>query len=399
MIVLVLNSGSSSLKFQLLDMDQKIVMAKGLVERIGSTEYASFSCTQNDNKEEQVGLSVPDHTVAVALVVKAITEGENAVLDSLDQIDAIGQRVVQGGEKITESTLITEDVEKEIEQASEIAPLHNPAALAAIRACKDILPGIPQVGVFDTSFHSTIDESHYMYAIPYEDYKQYKVRRYGYHGTSHKYVAERAAELLGKKMEDLKIITCHLGNGASVSAIEYGKVIDTSMGFTPLQGLVMGTRVGDIDAAAVLYLMEQKGLDTDEMDLYLNKKSGLLGVSGISNDFRDIEVEMDKGNKRAQLAFDMFVLSVKRYIGFYMAEMNGADVLIFTAGIGENDCQVREAICADMHFLGLAIDKCRNDGTRKEAEITANHSLVRTFIIPTNEELAIARECVAVIGK
>lgn len=399
MIVLVLNSGSSSLKFQLLDMKDENVIAKGVVERIGSTEYASFSYSHNGTKEETIGMSVPDHSEAVSLVVDAITVGEHAVLESWEEIDVIGQRVVQGGEKITESTLITEEVEKEIDAASEIAPLHNPAALASIRACKDILPGIPQVGVFDTSFHSTIDQTHFMYAIPYEDYKQYKVRRYGYHGTSHKYVAERAAEIVGKKLEDLKIITCHLGNGASVTAIEYGKVIDTSMGFTPLEGLVMGTRVGDIDAAAVLYLMEQKGMDTDEMDLYLNKKSGILGVSGISNDFRDIEMEMDKGNERAQLAFDMFVLSVKQYIGYYMAEMNGADILVFTAGIGENDCQVREAICADMHFLGLAIDKCRNDGTRKEAELTANHSLVRTFIVPTNEELAIARESAAVINK
>lgn len=401
MKVLVLNSGSSSLKFQLLNVDTEEVMARGNVERIGEGNSGIFSMSINGTggKIEQNDLAVPSHTEAVSLVIAGLTQGDDPVLKRLSDIDAIGQRVVQGGETITASTLITEDIKEKIQEASDIAPLHNPAALAAIEACEELLSGIPQVGVFDTSFHSTIDQVHYMYALAYDDYEKYKVRRYGYHGTSHKFVAERAAELMGKKLEDVKIITCHLGNGASVAAVEYGKVVDTSMGFTPLAGLMMGTRVGDIDSAAVLYLMEKKGLSADEMDTYLNKECGVLGVSGISNDFRDIEHAMEEGHERAHLAFEMFVLSVKRYIGIYMADMNGADALVFTAGIGENDCGVRQAICADMQFLGLAIDRCRNDGCREEQEITANHSMVRTFVIPTNEELAIAKECKAVLNK
>lgn len=397
MIVLVLNAGSSSLKFQLLNLDTEEVMAKGLVERIGE-ENAGFSITPAGKEKVSETLPVANHTEAVSVVVKGLTTGDTAVVSDLSEIGGIGQRVVQGGESIAQSTVIDDQVIQEIDKASEIAPLHNPPALASIRACQEILPDVKQVGVFDTSFHATLDQSHYMYAINYEDYEAYKVRRYGYHGTSHKFVSERCAELMGKKPEELKIITCHLGNGASVTAVNQGKSFDTSMGFTPLEGTVMGTRVGNIDAAAVLYLMEKKGLSSDETDRYLNKECGLLGVSGVSNDFRDIEDAMDGGNAQAQLAFDMFVLSVKKYIGMYLAEMNGADAIVFTAGIGENDSRVREAVCADMDFLGLAIDTEKNDGNREESEITAEGAKIRTFIIPTDEELEIAREVGRLLG-
>ena len=396
MIVLVINSGSSSLKFQLLDMSNEAVLSKGQVERIGGS--ALFTVQSNGNKTKSE-VAAKNHQEAVQVVVDSLVEGDHAVLKSLDEIGAIGQRVVQGGESITEATIINDDVIDKIEEYSELAPLHNPPALAAIRACAAVMPRVKQVGVFDTSFHHTMDQAHYMYAIPYEDYEKYHVRRYGAHGTSHKYVAHRAAELVGKPIEDLKIISCHLGNGASVTAVKYGKVVNTSMGFTPLEGVVMGTRSGNIDAAAVLYLMEKKGYDTNQMDQYLNKESGLLGISGLSNDFRDIEEAMECDDKRAQLAYDMFVLSVRGYIGMYMAEMDGADILIFTAGIGENDDLVRASICDGMQFLGLAIDPVRNKGNREESELTANHSFVRTWLIPTNEELAIARETVEALKK
>lgn len=398
MLVLVMNSGSSSLKFQLLDMATEKVLSKGLVERIGFPGNGKVEVKAGDKKwsEER---PLADHKVAVAIVVDALTKGEVAVLSDLKEIDAIGHRVVQGGDTFPKAAVVDDWVKGKVEEYIAMAPLHNRAALNGILACEENMPEIPQVCVFDTSYHQSMDEAHFMYAIPYEDYQSLKVRRYGAHGTSHKFVAQQVAKLMDKPIEDLKIITCHLGNGASVSAIDGGKVIDTSMGFTPLEGLVMGTRTGDIDPAAVLFLMKNKGLSVEEMDEYLNKQSGLLGVSGLSNDFRDIESAMDEGHERAQLAYDMFALRVKKYIGAYVAELNGFDAIAFTAGIGENDDRIRASVCANMDGLGLVIDEAKNKGCREMAEITAGDSKVRAFIVPTNEELAIAKETLEALGK
>lgn len=396
MMVLVMNSGSSSLKFQLINMENGEVLSKGLVERIGG-EVAGFEVKAKGEKLSK-DVEAKDHKQAVALVVEALTTGDLAVVKDLSDIDAIGHRIVQGGDTFPKAAVVDQWVKDKVKFYGAMAPLHNYAALAGIEACEENMPGIPMVCVFDTSYHQTMDPAHYMYAIPYEDYETLKVRRYGAHGTSHKYVAREAAAQLGKNVEDLKIITCHLGNGASVSAIKGGKIIDTSMGFTPLEGLVMGTRTGDIDAAAVLYIMKNKGLSPDEMDNYINKQSGLLGVSGLSNDFRDIEGAMEEGNERAQLAFDMFVLRVKKYIGAYAAELNGFDVLVFTAGIGENDDLVRESICKDMEGLGVAIKPEANAGQRgKFCDISADDAKVKTLVIPTNEEYAIALETIEAI--
>lgn len=397
MIVLVMNSGSSSLKFQLINMENGDVMSKGLVERIGMGTTAGFEVKAKGQKLAK-DVQADDHKQAVALVVEALTTGELAVVKDLKEIGAIGHRIVQGGDVFPKAAVVDQWVKDQVAYFGAMAPLHNPAALAGIEACEANMPGIPMVCVFDTSYHQTMDAAHYMYAIPYEDYEALKVRRYGAHGTSHKYVAREVAKQLGKPVEDLKIITCHLGNGASVSAIKEGKIIDTSMGFTPLEGLVMGTRTGDIDPAAVLYIMKNKGFTPEEMDTYVNKKSGLLGVSGLSNDFRDIEEAMDNGNERAQLAYDMFVLRVKKYIGAYAAELNGFDAMVFTAGIGENDDRVRASICADMDGLGVAIDESKNAGKRELCNISAEGAKVQTYIIPTNEEYAIAQETVEAIA-
>lgn len=398
MLVLVMNSGSSSLKFQLLDMATEEVLSKGLVERIGFEGNGKVEVKAQGKKwtEER---HFADHKDAVAVVVSALTSGEVAVLDDLTKIDAIGHRVVQGGDTFPKAAVVDEWVKSKVEEYIAMAPLHNLAALNGVLACEENMPGIPQVCVFDTSYHQTMDAAHYMYAIPYEDYEQYKVRRYGAHGTSHKFVAQEVAKLMGKPLEDINMITCHLGNGASVSAIKGGKIIDTSMGFTPLEGLVMGTRTGDIDPAAVLFLMKNKGLSVDEMDTYLNKQSGLLGVSGISNDFRDIEAAMDENHERAQLAYDMFALRVKKYIGAYFAELNGIDAIAFTAGIGENDDRIRASVCENLDNLGIIIDSAKNDGCRERAEITKDGAKVRAFVVPTNEELAIAKETLEAIGK
>ena len=370
MIVLVMNSGSSSLKFQLIDMDNGDVMSKGLVERIGMGGDAGFEVKAKGEKIKK-DVKADDHKQAVALVIDALTTGDLAVVD---------QRV--------------KDLVREY---GAMAPLHNYAALAGIEACEELMPTIPSVCVFDTSYHMTMDPAHYMYAIPYDDYKELKVRRYGAHGTSHKYVAREAAKAMGRPLEELKLITCHLGNGASVSAIKGGKIVDTSMGFTPLEGLVMGTRVGDIDAAAVLYIMKNKGYSIDEMDTYLNKKCGLLGVSGISNDFRDLEEAMQEGNERAKLAYDMFVLQVKKYIGAYYAELDGCDAIVFTAGIGENDDLVRGSICKGLDALGISVDPAKNDGCREFRDISTEGAKARAFVIPTNEEYAIATETIEAV--
>ena len=388
-----MNSGSSSLKFQLINMDNGDVMSKGLVERIGMGGDAGFEVKAKGEKIKKE-VKADDHKQAVALVVDALTKGDLAVVEDLSQIDAIGHRIVQGGDSFPKAAVVDQEVKDLVKYYGAMAPLHNYAALAGIEACEANMPGIPSVCVFDTSYHMTMDAAHYMYAIDYDDYKELKVRRYGAHGTSHKYVAREAAKMMGRPLEELKLITCHLGNGASVSAIKGGKIVDTSMGFTPLEGLVMGTRVGDIDAAAVLYIMKNKGYSIDEMDTYLNKKCGLLGVSGISNDFRDLEEAMEKGNERAKLAYDMFVLQVKKYIGAYYAELDGVDALIFTAGIGENDDLVRSSICANLEALGVAVDADRNAGCRERRDISKDGAKARVFVIPTNEEYAIATETV-----
>ena len=388
-----MNSGSSSLKFQLINMDNGDVMSKGLVERIGMGGDAGFEVKAKGEKIKKE-VKADDHKQAVALVVDALTKGDLAVVEDLSQIDAIGHRIVQGGDSFPKAAVVDQEVKDLVKYYGAMAPLHNYAALAGIEACEANMPGIPSVCVFDTSYHMTMDAAHYMYAIDYDDYKELKVRRYGAHGTSHKYVAREAAKLMGRPLEELKLITCHLGNGASVSAIKGGKIVDTSMGFTPLEGLVMGTRVGDIDAAAVLYIMKNKGYSIDEMDTYLNKKCGLLGVSGISNDFRDLEEAMEKGNERAKLAYDMFVLQVKKYIGAYYAELDGVDALIFTAGIGENDDLVRSSICANLEALGVAVDADKNAGCRERRDISKDGAKAHVFVIPTNEEYAIATETV-----
>ena len=388
-----MNSGSSSLKFQLINMDNGDVMSKGLVERIGMGGDAGFEVKAKGEKIKKE-VKADDHKQAVALVVDALTKGDLAVVEDLGQIDAIGHRIVQGGDSFPKAAVVDQEVKDLVKYYGAMAPLHNYAALAGIEACEANMPGIPSVCVFDTSYHMTMDAAHYMYAIDYDDYKELKVRRYGAHGTSHKYVAREAAKMMGRPLEELKLITCHLGNGASVSAIKGGKIVDTSMGFTPLEGLVMGTRVGDIDAAAVLYIMKNKGYSIDEMDTYLNKKCGLLGVSGISNDFRDLEEAMEKGDERAKLAYDMFVLQVKKYIGAYYAELDGVDALIFTAGIGENDDLVRSSICANLEALGVAVDADKNAGCRERRDISKDGAKAHVFVIPTNEEYAIATETV-----
>lgn len=393
MLVLVINSGSSSLKFQLLDMETEEVISKGVVERIGSRQKANITLQAKGLKvkEEQ---DIPNHRVAVARVVDGLLIGELSVLNSLEEIGVVGHRVVQGGTTFDHAICLDKNVISKIRQYSSIAPLHNPPALAGIVACQAHMPGIPQVAVFDTAFHHTMNQEHYMYGINYEDYEKFGVRRYGAHGTSHKYVANELAKAMGKDIRDLKLITCHLGNGASITAVKGGKVVTTSMGFTPLEGLMMGTRSGDIDAAAVLFLMEHKQMDVVQTDDYLNKQCGLLGISGISNDFRDIEAAMDEGNERATLAYNMFVLKVREYIGRYVALMNGVDGIVFTAGIGENDDRVRASICRDLDYLGIEIDESKNAGCRERRELTKEGARVRTFVIPTNEELAIARETI-----
>lgn len=396
MIVLVMNSGSSSLKFQLIDMDNGDVMSKGLVERIGMGGDAGFEVKAKGEKIKK-DVKADDHKQAVALVIDALTTGDLAVVDDLNNIDAIGHRIVQGGDSFPKAAVVDQRVKDLVREYGAMAPLHNYAALAGIEACEELMPAIPSVCVFDTSYHMTMDPAHYMYAIPYDDYKELKVRRYGAHGTSHKYVAREAAKAMGRPLEELKLITCHLGNGASVSAIKGGKIVDTSMGFTPLEGLVMGTRVGDIDAAAVLFIMKNKGYSIDEMDTYLNKKCGLLGVSGISNDFRDLEEAMQEGNERAKLAYDMFVLQVKKYIGAYYAELDGCDAIVFTAGIGENDDLVRGSICKGLDALGISVDPAKNDGCREFRDISTEGAKARAFVIPTNEEYAIATETIEAV--
>lgn len=391
MKVLVINCGSSSLKYQILDMTHESLMCKGLVERIGMDGSV---ITHEKIGMDKVKTEVPmkDHKDAIEQVLKAVQDPETGVVASMDEIGAVGHRVVHAGEKYASSVLITEEVIKALEECVELAPLHNPPNLLGIAACQELMPDTPMVAVFDTAFHQTMPPESYIYAIPYEYYQKYRIRRYGFHGTSHKYVAERAAKILNTDLGDLKLITCHLGNGASVSAIKRGKCIDTSMGFTPLEGLVMGTRSGDIDPAIVTYIREKENLPQGKVNEILNKKSGVLGISGVSSDFRDIEAAVEEGNERAALALKVFAHKVRFYIGAYIAEMNGVDAIIFTAGVGENDAMMREIICNNLGNLGIKLDPVKNKIRGKETIISADDARVKLIMIPTNEELTIARD-------
>ncbi|HWQ79128.1 MAG TPA: acetate kinase [Anaerovoracaceae bacterium] len=396
MKVLVINCGSSSLKYQVLDMTNETLLAKGLVERIG-IEGAVLTHEKLGMDKFKLTTPMASHKEAISHVLDALTNVEHGVIESMDEIKAVGHRVVNAGEKYASSVLITDDVIAALEECVEMAPLHNPPNLLGIAACRELMPSTPMVGVFDTAFHQTMPPESYIYAIPYEYYEKYKIRRYGFHGTSHKYVAERTADILGVNIEDLKIITCHLGNGASVTAIKRGKSIDTSMGFTPLEGLVMGTRSGDIDPAIVSYIKTKENLDSGESTNILNKKSGVLGISGVSSDFRDLEEAVAQGNERAALALKVFAHKVRHYIGAYIAEMNGVDAIVFTAGVGENDINMRDIICSELGNLGIKLDLVKNKVRGKEAIISRDDSKVKILLVPTNEELMIARDTYGIV--
>ncbi|MGL5257048.1 MAG: acetate kinase [Proteocatella sp.] len=398
MKVLVINCGSSSLKYQLVDMSNESVLAIGLVERIG-IEGSVLKHEIPGRDKEVIEHAMKDHKDALKLVLDALVNEEYGAIKSMDEINAVGHRVVHAGEKFAESVVITDEVVKALEDCIELAPLHNPPNLIGINACREILPTVPMVAVFDTAFHQTMPESSYLYGIPYEYYKEYGVRRYGFHGTSHKYVSYRAAEMLGKDIKDLKIITCHLGNGASVAAVDGGVVVDTSMGFTPLEGLIMGTRCGDMDPAIVTFLMKKLNLDADGINDVMNKKSGVFGMSGVSSDFRDIEKAAEEGNKRAEVALDTYYKRVKKYIGAYMAEMGGVDAIVFTAGLGENSIDAREIICSGLERLGIEVDKEANKVRGKEKVVSTEASAVKVLCIPTNEELMIARDTMTLVSK
>ena len=397
MIVLVVNCGSSSLKYQLVNMDNEEVMAKGLVEKIGLTD-SQLTHKWNGQKKE-IKQSIPDHQVAVKLVLDILTDAECCVIKSMDAIDAVGHRVVHGGEEFAASTLITDEVMKALEKCSAMAPLHNPPNIIGINACKAIMPGVPQVGVFDTAFHQTMPAKAFMYGLPYELYKEDHIRRYGFHGTSHRYVAGEVAKVMGKPVEELRIINCHLGNGSSLAAIKYGKCVDTTMGFTPLAGVLMGTRCGDIDPAIVLNVMDNHNLSTKDMDKLMNKQSGVLGISGVSSDFRDLGKAAGEGNERAQLALDMFHYQVRKEIGAFAAAMGGVDVITFTAGVGENGIEDRAAIAEGLEYLGAKLDPQRNDVRGKDALISTDDSTVKMYVIPTNEEIMIARDTKDIVSK
>ena len=389
MKVLVINAGSSSLKYQLIDMQTEKAVAKGGCERIGIE--GSFLKHTANGKEVIIEKAMPDHKVAVQLVLEALADKDHGAISSMNEIDAVGHRVVHSGEEFTGSVLITPEVLKKIEALSDLAPLHEPANVTGIKACMAIMPSAPQVAVFDTAFHSTMPDYAYMYAVPYEDYKCYKVRRYGFHGSSHLFVSQEAAKYLGRN--DLKIVTCHLGNGSSISAVKNGKCMDTSMGFTPLAGVPMGTRSGDIDPAIIEYLGAKKNMSVSEVLTYLNKKSGMLGISGVSSDFRDLSAASEAGNDRARLALDMFAYATKKYVGAYAAAMGGIDCLVFTAGIGENDSFIRAKVTEGLEFLGIEIDKEENNKRTGDIhDITAKGGKVKVLVIPTNEELVIARD-------
>ena len=396
MKILVINAGSSSLKYQLLDPEKQQVLAKGLCERIGIDGRFTY---KPEGKEpiKDAEVAMPTHSEAIQTVLNALVDPANGVISSMDEIDAVGHRVVHGGEKFAKSVLITDEVMAAIEECNPLAPLHNPANIIGIKACQTLMPKTPMVAVFDTAFHQTVPALAYTYALPYEFYTEDKVRRYGFHGTSHKYVAARAAAMLGKPIQELKMISCHLGNGSSITAVDGGKSVDTSMGFTPLAGLPMGTRSGDLDAGILEYLMHKHGYDIDKMLNILNKKSGVEGISGVSSDFRDLETAANEGNDRAQLALDVFAYSVKKLIGSYAAAMGGVDAVIFTAGVGENDPGTRAKAVAGLEFMGIQIDPEKNNVRGKEVDVAAAGSRARVLVIPTNEELMIAQDTAALV--
>ncbi|MBE4908273.1 acetate kinase [Bacillus luteolus] len=388
--IIAINAGSSSLKFQLFEMPSEKVVTKGLVERIG-LDNAIFNITVNGNKQTET-TEIPDHSVAVKILLAKLTDLE--IIQSLNEIQGIGHRVVHGGEIFNDSVLLTDEVISKIEELSELAPLHNPANITGIKAFKEVLPDVPAVAVFDTAFHQTMPEKSFLYSLPYEYYEKYGIRKYGFHGTSHKYISERAAQLLGRPKEQLRLISCHLGNGASIAAIEGGKSIDTSMGFTPLAGVAMGTRSGNIDPALIPYIMEKTGQTADEVLDVLNKKSGILGVSGFSSDLRDIEQQAGEGNERAELALEVFASRIHKYLGSYAARMSGVDAIIFTAGIGENSDTIRARVLRGLEFMGVYWDPTLNKVRGEEAFISYPHSPVKVLVIPTNEEVMIARDVV-----
>ena len=397
MKILVLNCGSSSLKYQLIDMSNEEVLCIGLVERIGIE--GSVLKQEKDGVEGKLVVEQPmkNHQDAIKLVLDAVVDAKFGGVQDIKEVEAVGHRVVHGGEKFAGSVLITDEVKAALVECTDLAPLHNPANIMGIEACEAILPGVPMVGVFDTAFHQTMPKKSYLYGLPHELYTKYGVRRYGFHGTSHKYVSQRAAAMLGKNIEDIKVITCHLGNGASIAAVDGGKCVDTSMGFTPLEGLIMGTRCGDIDAAILPFLMEKEGLDAKGLSDLMNKKSGVYGMTGISSDFRDIEDAAAAGEEKAQVALDAYAQRVKKYIGAYAAEMNGVDAVVFTAGVGENGIDMRKAIASNMEFLGMNFDEEANKVRGKETVISTADSKVKILLIPTNEELMIARDTVALV--
>ena len=397
MLILVVNAGSSSLKYQLLNMDDESVIAKGNCDRIGIDGHISHKTF--DGRKVETECSFPTHTEAFAKLVEVLTTGEASVIKSMSEISAVGHRIVQGAEVFDKTTLVTDEVIDKIDEMKELAPVHNHAHALALRACKKVLPeGVPMVVVFDTAFHQTMPEKAFMFGLPYEDYENYHVRKYGFHGTSHRFVSHALADAMGKDIKDLKIVSCHLGNGSSITAVNGGKSVDTSMGFTPLDGVLMGTRTGAVDPSAVTYIQEKHGFSAAEMSEYMNKKSGFLGVSGISSDNRDITAAAEKGDKKAILASEMLQYQIKKYIGSYAAAMNGLDAVLFTGGIGENAWEVREGVCKDMEFFGIKIDTEKNKSTRGELiKISTPDSKVEVWIVPTNEELLIARDTLAMI--
>lgn len=398
MKILVLNCGSSSIKYKLYNMDDHSVMAAGGAERIGLDE-AFVKVTMPDGEKKKIMHDMPDHKEGVNFVFSLLTDPEIGAIKSLDEIDAVGHRIVQGGDLFEKSVIVDESVERGIESLCDLAPVHNAGHLKGICAVDKLMPDVPQVCVFDNAFHSTMPDYAYLYAVPYELYEKYHVRRYGFHGTSHRYVSQRVCEFLGRDISTQRIITCHIGNGASVTAVKFGKCVDTSMGLTPLAGVMMGSRSGDIDASAVTYIMEKLGLQPQEMAEYLNKQSGVLGISGVSSDMREVEAAAADGNSRARLALDMYCYRIKKYIGAYAAAMGGVDIIVWTAGVGENQTDVREDSCKGLEFLGIKIDHEANNTQGKEAVISAPDSKVTVCVIPTDEELMIAKDTMALLQK
>ncbi|MDO4819424.1 MAG: acetate kinase [Prevotella sp.] len=398
MKILVLNCGSSSIKYKLYNMDDESVMAAGGIERVGMPESFNKVTLPNGEKKKLMR-DIPEHTAGVKFIFECLTDPEIGAIKDLKEIDAVGHRLVHGGEKFATSVLITDDVIRQVEECSDLAPLHNPANLKGVAAVSQLMPGLPQVGVFDTAFHQTMPDYAYMYAIPYELYSRYGVRRYGFHGTSHRYVSERVCKYLGVRKEDKRIITCHIGNGGSLAAVKYGKCVDTSMGLTPLEGLMMGTRSGDIDGGAITYIAEKEGLDANGISTLLNKKSGMLGITGLSSDMRDVFNAATSGNEKARLALDMYFYRIKKYIGAYAAAMGGVDIIVFTAGVGENQSDMREVVCRDMEWMGIELDNEKNATIHgEEAVLSTSASKVTVVCIPTDEELMIAQDTLGIVS-